>query len=359
MKDAAKCLVLKSFTVLLFILLTSVTHPVKACTAFCMEHNNSFILAKNLDWPVGEGILLVNKRGLIKEAFIKGPKKITWTSRYGSVTFNQFGKEFPLGGMNEAGLVVEELNAWGEVPEGEQFFKINEFQWVQFCLDNFSSISEVLRLKDSVITAPLFLNLHYILADKNNNVLIVEFYEGKSYFYSGNEIIYPVLSNNHYRQSLNYIKNYRGFGGDLETQSNFSGERFVKVALALKNLVKNETVQEVAYNILDKVRQKDTQWSIVYNISKSKISFKTMYNQAIRSLDLDSIDFSCKRPVVYYNILNANNHGNEVVFRVYNDAVNETLLHKVFRALKSNDMNFAKDSLLQGMLNYGNGINCR
>jgi choloylglycine hydrolase len=26
-----------------------------------------------------------------------------WTSRYGSITFNQYGREFPSGGINEKG----------------------------------------------------------------------------------------------------------------------------------------------------------------------------------------------------------------------------------------------------------------
>ena len=32
---------------------------------------------------------------------------ISWTSKFGNVTFNQYGKEFPTGGMNENGLVIE------------------------------------------------------------------------------------------------------------------------------------------------------------------------------------------------------------------------------------------------------------
>jgi choloylglycine hydrolase len=32
-------------------------------------------------------------------------KTISWISKYGSITFNQYGREFPTGGMNEKGLV--------------------------------------------------------------------------------------------------------------------------------------------------------------------------------------------------------------------------------------------------------------
>ena len=33
----------------------------------------------------------------------------TWTAQYGSITFNQYGRELPTGGINEAGLVVESM----------------------------------------------------------------------------------------------------------------------------------------------------------------------------------------------------------------------------------------------------------
>lgn len=34
---------------------------------------------------------------------------VSRTSKYGSITFNQYRKEFPIGGMNEKGLVIEAL----------------------------------------------------------------------------------------------------------------------------------------------------------------------------------------------------------------------------------------------------------
>ena len=99
----AKPIVISLFMVLI---LTVFHGQADACTAFCIKDSNNLLVAKNLDWPVGDGLILVNKRGLFKEAYISGSKRISWTSRYGSITFNQFGKEFPLGGMNEKGLVT-------------------------------------------------------------------------------------------------------------------------------------------------------------------------------------------------------------------------------------------------------------
>jgi choloylglycine hydrolase len=38
-----------------------------------------------------------------------GEKPLTWVATYGSVSFNQNGRELPCGGINEAGLVIEQM----------------------------------------------------------------------------------------------------------------------------------------------------------------------------------------------------------------------------------------------------------
>ena len=102
---------------MLLMCLLAVPYSSTACTSFVVKKDNRILLAKNLDWEISNGIILVNKKGVFKTAYCDCHRKLSWTSRYGSVTFNQFGKEFPLGGMNEKGLVVEELNSWGRTPE--------------------------------------------------------------------------------------------------------------------------------------------------------------------------------------------------------------------------------------------------
>jgi hypothetical protein len=79
-----------------------------ACTAFLQE---GLFAGKNYDWHLDYGLLIVNKKGITKRAILLDPtdKAAEWVSRYGSVTFNQYGREMPNGGINEAGLVVETL----------------------------------------------------------------------------------------------------------------------------------------------------------------------------------------------------------------------------------------------------------
>ena len=238
-----------------------------ACSAFILQDSKQIFLAKNLDWEINNGIILINKRGVLKTAYCDNPQKLSWTSKYGSVTFNQFGKEFPLGGMNEKGLVIEELNSWGETPDHNDKYQMNEFQWVQFCLDNYSNVEELLEFIDSIVIVPLFINLHYLVSDSYGNSAIVEFYNSKRHSYNDINLPYPILTNNHYNNSIKYLSNFKGFGGNMEiSPHNTSSERFVKIASMLKTQGNKKTNVDFAFKILDTVSQSDTQWSIVYDI---------------------------------------------------------------------------------------------
>ena len=83
------------------------TVPADACTTFCLRDDGRILFGKNYDWNVGDGLLVVNQRGIARQADMPDDRPASWVSRYGSVTFNQYGRDFPSGGMNEAGLVIE------------------------------------------------------------------------------------------------------------------------------------------------------------------------------------------------------------------------------------------------------------
>jgi len=120
------------FLLVLFILFAD--YQIFACTSFCVVKNSEIYLAKNLDWPIDLGYVFLNEKGIRKSilnTFHFSQKEFTWYSKYRSISFNQFGKEFPLGGMNEEGLVVEELNMPNVTLNTDSLkYPINEFQLV-------------------------------------------------------------------------------------------------------------------------------------------------------------------------------------------------------------------------------------
>src|SRR4249920_2118004 len=92
----------------LSLIILFLTFPAFSCTTFFINRNGQLIFGRNYDWVAGQGMVNTNLRGLAKTSLTTPDgKTISWVSKFGSLTFNQYGKEFPTGGMNEKGLVVE------------------------------------------------------------------------------------------------------------------------------------------------------------------------------------------------------------------------------------------------------------
>jgi len=330
-----------------------------------MRGGGSILLAKNLDWPVGEGLLCVNKRDVIKEALGGGlPVPLRWTSKYGSVTFNQFGREFPLGGINEAGLAIEELSFRAGYPPPDGRPCLNEFQWIQYHLDTCRTVKEVLKSAAEVRVSGLLLGLHYLVADRKGNVGVVEFIKGRTVSYSGDSLPVAVLSNDTYEQSLGYLKLHQGFGGERTVPAGpESGERFVRAVAALREYqsLGQRPLLDHAFVILKSVAQEDTQWSIVYNIPRRLVFFKTREHRRYKIIPLEGLDFSCRSPALVLSVT-TESAGNLIRSLVpYDPQENRRLLVSAFRALREGgELDGAfPDSVIQEMAVYPESCRCR
>lgn len=161
--------------VVIFILLL---HSIQAfsCTTFVLKDSGKFVFGRNLDWFSDNGLVLVNKRGVKKTSLIFPPEKTTrWTSRYGSISFNQFGKELPFGGVNEKGLIVEVMLVDGSYPDYDQRTAVNELQWVQYQLDNSSTVDEVIETDEFIRIRKVNQNLHYLVCNRSGETAVIEF----------------------------------------------------------------------------------------------------------------------------------------------------------------------------------------
>jgi choloylglycine hydrolase len=272
----------------------------EACTAFAFRASGSRWVGKNLDWAVEDGIIAVNERGVRKEAW--GPDHtsgFSWVSTFGSVTFNQFGWGFPLGGINEAGLVVEELSySPTRYPPTDLRPALNELQWIQYQLDNSSSVEEVLA-SDTLVRITRFLfGVHYLAADRSGSVAVIEFLDGKRKVHFREDLPVEVLANDTYENSVRYLRHHVGFGGSRAASDGpESPERFVRAATLLQDHgvpPGARSPREFAFQILASVKQSDTQWSIVYRQDKVEVSFKSSSRPSTRTISLDTLDFSCR-----------------------------------------------------------------
>ena len=313
--------------------------PGAACTAFVMKNGGVVLLAKNLDRPVGEGYVFVNKRHVIKEAFGGAASPaLRWISKYGSVTFNQFGREFPLGGINEQGLVIEELNGPAGYPSSDERPGLNELQWIQYQLDNHSTVRDVLKSDARLRISKLLLDLHFLIADRSGKTAVVEFAGGRMVSYTGNDLPVRVLSNDSYAESVRYLKMHRGFGGERKVSNGpESTERFVRAATILEDFdwPMQGVLSDHAFTVLRSLEQADTQWSIVYNIQRRLVFFKTRAHRRLKIISLDALDFSCASPVL---MLPVDTEAGWVLtgnFEPYDPQKNRLLLESVLRKLEN------------------------
>ena len=119
-----------------------------ACTSFRLDNGGYPIHGANLEHGhVYKGLLYVNRRNIAKEGLDPATtgEIARWTSRYGSLTFNLVGYEFPWGGMNEAGLSFSTMSLReSQSPAPDKRPPLQEPLYAQYLLDNCSTVEEVM-----------------------------------------------------------------------------------------------------------------------------------------------------------------------------------------------------------------------
>ena len=274
------------------------------CTTFFINRHGKMVFGRNYDWVSGSGMINTNLRGLAKTSFpMQDGKTISWVSKYGSITFNQYGKEFPTGGMNEKGLVVELM--WldeTQYPSVDQRPAISVLQWIQYQLDNCSTIEEVIATDKVLRIATIGTTpLHYLVADRKGNAAAIEFLNGRMVVQKGRDLQAPVLANSTYKESISYVRSK----SQNASRSDGSLNRFAKACSMIQEFDSktSESVIDYSFVILNEVAQGNfTRWSIVYDMSELKIYFKTDLHRQVKSFGLSSFDFACTRPALAFDL---------------------------------------------------------
>jgi len=118
------------------------------------------------------------------------------------------GKQFPLGGMNERGLVIEEMSYSPSKYPAQELKKVNESQWIQYQLDNSQSVKEVIKSLKHISISPFLFKLHYIVCDSSGRIALIEFIDGKVKIYTDDDIVAPVLTNYNYKNNSQKFDKY-------------------------------------------------------------------------------------------------------------------------------------------------------
>ena len=300
-----------------------------ACLTFCLQHDDEVVFGRNFDWPVDTGALIVNRRHVQKTAFVPPPEQpVTWVSKYGSVTFNQFSKEVPIGGMNEEGLVIESMVSRTEQPAADTRKAINELQWIQYQLDTCKSVGEVIESARGIRIARFAVGLHYFVSDRSGKGAAIEFLNGKMVHRSAERLPAKVLANTSYDEALLTLGGGEGTGAKGAPFRPRGDTRFQRAAGMIAEYDGRQPAVAFAFRTLDAVSQRDfTKWQVVYDITQRRIYFRTLRDHGIRIVELANFDFGRLNDTL---MLDVNSGGPGSVgdrFQVYTETLNDALIN--------------------------------
>lgn len=336
------------------------------CTSFGVLLNQNRLLGKSYDWYMHQGLVFVNKRGVTKSSLALYPTDLPtkWTARFSSVTFNQFGLEFPNGGINEKGLAIEIMWLTSSIyPVVDARETVNELQWIQYMLDNYRSVPEMILNADRIRVARVAAPVHYLACDSSGSCATFEYINGKLVMHSRDTgLTVPVLANNTYEDSVNELINYTGFGGNQAIPAGVSSlERFVRAASKLRGVVDVPlAMKKQAFTILDSVvnpAEEGTVWQIVYDLVSKQAHFKTRLQTAVKTVDLATLGGNCHDSPVQYLDLQTNKEGNVTSeFTNFDAAKNQELISQSIHMLK----NFPgdKEAVIKIVADYPNSTTC-
>jgi len=322
-------------------------------------------LAQNYDFNLDHGLVSVNLKGKRKSnGEPSADKAVEWIAKFGSITFNQFSLELPVSGMNEAGLVASLLwHEEGVYGHGENIRRLSSLQWIQYQLDNFQTIQEVVESLMSIHPEQGPIPLHFSVLDANGNSVFIEFLDGELQLHQNTNS--PVLTNTSYSDCIDGV----ALPDSIPEHSNINSRaRFNHLYKQLDKL-DNATVKD-GFKLLESVSQSPkngsrfpwnsntdsdtvTAWSIVFNPADKVIFLRSHQNQAIRQILFSDFHFEPDKDGLIMDV-NAGVEGPSFpFFTEYSKEKNETILQ-----LSAQNMGLP-DSMVSAIADEVHQIHCQ
>ena len=314
-----------------------------ACTGITLKSDDgSTVVARTIDWSgtTMNNIYVVAPRNHTFRATTPAGMEtgLEFTTKYGYVGLGMEESDFVVDGMNEAGLVAE-LFYFPNFGEYQSFDRaqadstIGDLQLVSWMLARFATIEEIqAAIKDVHVVNiyPGASTVHWRITDASGHQVILEIVDGIPHFYES-EI--GVLTNSPgYPWQISNLNNYvnlapgtagpsklgaltlRAFGsgsGFLGLPGDFTPpSRFVRAAFLSSFNIPLKTGYDAAMHSFHVLNNFDvplavqyargakmpdmpsaTQWTISTDMKGRMIYYRTMYNSAIRSINMNDINF--------------------------------------------------------------------
>ncbi|WP_345229579.1 linear amide C-N hydrolase, partial [[Roseibacterium] beibuensis] len=146
--------------------------------------------------------------------------------------------------MNERGLAIAMMyHEDGQYPEADNRPALNELQWIQYQLDQYASVEEVVNNLDHIRLEKSMYELHYTVSDASGHTVIIEFIAGKPQVIKDAQ--YFTVTNTSFDKSLQYANKFKGTSISKLSKRVNSLDRFT---LAYR-IVENKSLQYVSSQI--------------------------------------------------------------------------------------------------------------
>jgi choloylglycine hydrolase len=293
-----------------------------ACLTFCLQRGKALVYGRNFDWPVDVGAVFVNPRNIQKTAFVLPPEKpMVWTSKYGSITFNQFSREFPVEGMNEHGLVIASLVCRARHAPKDDRRTMNELQWIQFHLDTCKTVAEVIESAKGIRISAYAATLHYFLTDKFGGSAVIEFTKGNMVHRSAATLPTKVLANTPYDFALKRARSGSG--------------RFARAAKLIREYDGQKSASDYSFKTLDAVAQGDfTKWQVVYDIPRRRIYFRSLRKRKTKIIDASGFKFDKLKHPLMLDVNISQSGPVQKLLEPYTQTRNDKLIQASLKAFK-------------------------
>jgi len=216
------------------------------------------------------------------------------------------GREFAWSGINEAGLVISTMTLpETRCPEPDRRPPLEPGIWSQYLLDTCATVNDVVQTDDKVRIQNN--PDHYLICDETGNCAVIEFLQGRMVVRQGEDLEIPVLTNSTYPVSAAYWQRgslAKWLFSSSKDKPDGSLHRFNCAANKVERFSPKRNLPTVnyAFKILDDVSMKKTRWSIVYDIRKRTIHFRTKDVPDRRLIRLKRLDFTCESPLLFMDI---------------------------------------------------------
>ena len=290
------------------------SEPADACSRILWNTNGQAVVsARTMDLFMEDKPRLVYlPRGISRRGAAED-EAARWTSKYASTVVTGLDAASD-DGMNEAGLGAHLLYLHGTKYEpADKRPVISNMIWMQYALDNFTTVAEALEgLKQVRVVAKMAAGhdwpLHMALEDASGDSALIEYVKGKMVVHHGKE--FTVMTNEPaMAKQLANLKRYKLFGGRLSMPGDIDPmSRFVRASSYLKTvpapagerealgylagLVRNVAVPFGARDTSgsEAVDAWPTRWATVADLSHKRYYFLPAHGPNVIWIDLAKLD---------------------------------------------------------------------